>query len=179
MAAIPSTDMTDKVIAFLKARFPGFEVVQPLATIEDNTKKVFGQKIGNQIKARGSAQAGNLISHEGSLQLLEVAGLNIWFTDPHLKITFSYTSTTHAERWVWPGGVFADNVWDSLHPAGTITAVLHMAPQKSALLHLETTVQAGNDDRANSFIKDRVVPQMFGKLDALFEEFMNVSVEPG
>lgn len=179
MNAIPSTDMTDKVIAFLKARFPGFEVVQPLATIEDKTKKIAGVKSGSQIKARGSAQAGNLISHEGSLQLLSVAGLNIWFTDPHLKITFSYTSTTHAERWVWPGGAKVDNVWDSLHPAGTITSVLHMKPQKSAILHLETTVHAGNDDRANSFVKDRIVPQMFDKLDALFEEFTKVTVEPG
>jgi hypothetical protein len=46
-----------------------------------------------------------------------------------------------------------------------------MIPTKNAVLRLEISVDPGNADAPNDFVKNRVVPLHLGKLDALLEEF--------
>jgi hypothetical protein len=164
-------DYTTQVIEFLKSRFPGHEVFQPLSTWQDNTREDLGVKTGNEIKAKGTSRIGDFVSAEGAFKRIDVANFTLWVTEPHLKFTFRFKSDTHGEKWMWPGGLFAENVWDSVHPEGTITGVLRMIPTKNAVLRLEISVDPGNADAPNDFVKNRVVPLHLGKLDALLEEF--------
>ncbi|TXT38610.1 MAG: hypothetical protein FD138_302 [Planctomycetota bacterium] len=170
-------DLTNEAVDFMKQRLPGHEVHQPLKTFQDNTSTNFlGVRTGNEIKAKGRAKVSNYISHSGSIKRLQAGNFTLWITEPFLKITFKYTSQTHGERWIWPGGIFVDNVWNDVHPEGTVTAVLTMIPQQNAVLRLELTVESGNDDRPNNFIKDHVAPQLLGRIDSLLEEFTGKSI---
>lgn len=169
-------DFTDRVIEFLKERFPGYEVHQPLTTFINNTTERLGVKFGDEIKARGSVRVGDFDRHEGTLKRIQVQSHTFWFTEPYLKISFHYTSKTSAERWLWPGGLIVDHPWGNSQPEGILSGTLHMVPQEGAVLHLGATAKGGHDDRPNNFIADRVAPQTLGKLDALLEEFTGISI---
>lgn len=171
--------MTNEVISFLKERLPGFEVHQPMTTFEDNTNKdLLGNKYGNRVMAKGYAKVLGFSAATGSVKTVRIpsSDLNLWITDPFLKFTFAFTSQTRGERWIEPGGILTDILWGDVHPEGSVTAVLTMAPQKNATLRMEISVDTGNDDRPNRFIKERVAPLLIGRIDTLLEEFTGTSI---
>lgn len=169
-------DFTQQLLAFLLNRFVNHEVHQPLMTFIDDTRDILGVRTGSRIMARGSARIDALLSHEGTLKRVQAAHLNVWLTDPFLKVTFKYVGQTQGETWIEPGGIFVDHPWKNAQPAGIVTAILTLTPQRNSGLRLEVTPDAGHDDRPNNFIKDKVVPQTIGKLDALLEEFTNTII---
>jgi hypothetical protein len=165
-------DFTNEMIEHLKA-FVGHEVYQPLTVYKDETSDNLGFKVGKELRARGSARINEYQSHTGSIKRISVQNYNMWFAD--LKIVYRYTSQTTGETWGYPGGVLLDYPWGDLHPQGTIVATLQLQ-QSSGAVHLEVQVDADHDDNPGWFIRDRVVPQTIGKLDALMENFTGISI---
>jgi hypothetical protein len=63
-------DVTDDFKDHLNKHLIGIKFDQPLMTVQDNTKNVFGVKTGNQIKARGWAKFDS-VTIDGSLKRKE------------------------------------------------------------------------------------------------------------
>jgi hypothetical protein len=168
-------DRTAEFVDFMKNHFVGFRSDQPLTTFRDNTHSVLGVKTGDQIKARGWVQIDSLLHSNGSMIQIDlpVAPFHLWAAD--VVMVFKYVSQTHGERWVWPGGAFVNNEWDSLHPEGTISIHMTFVPGANGQLGISVTVSPGHDDRANEFIAN-VARGTAGKADSLIETFTGQSV---
>jgi hypothetical protein len=102
-------------------------------TYIDNTETtdLFVDKLisGHKIMARGSCKVVSLTGYSGDIKKIDDEdGDQLWKAKPPLTLDFRYESWTHGEKWVYPGGAFADNVWDNVYPQGTIRAVITMEP---------------------------------------------------
>jgi hypothetical protein len=158
-------EMIDKFKEHLNTQLVDKKFEQDLTTWQDNTENQFGQRIGNQIKARGWAKIDKITEIEGKLIKKHypddpdagIVAFDVWKGD--LKITMDWSSFTHGERWVWPGGAKVDNVWDSLHPKGKAVVTVSITPQGAVIKDWKVTVSsyAGNNDRANEFVSERLI----------------------
>jgi hypothetical protein len=170
-------DVTNDLVSFLKQRLIGYDVHQPLKTIDrDVTSVPFGGEVGSEIKARGSAEITEFVGHIGTLAKIEVGNYRIWATDPHFIFTLRYRGSTGSERRTVPGGAVIDKPWGDIHPKGSLKATLFMRPQHNAELKLEVDVDADHNDRPGHFVRDHVVRKVIDKIDGLLEEFTGVSV---
>lgn len=171
-------DRTDDYINHIKMHFVGHQVDQPLMTFEDNTSSTPLGRVGNQIKAKGWVKIEDLLHHQGSIQQIDlpVAPHVLWVAD--LVMVFKYKGWTHGERWVWPGGLFVDNVWDSLHPEGTVSIHLKYVPGQNGQMAVSATVNPGHPDRPNRFIAD-LARRTAGHADSLTEGFTGQAVAVG
>jgi hypothetical protein len=180
-------DVVDRTQDFLnkvRNEFVGYQVEQPLTTYIDNTTEIGpnwppGSKIrtGNEIKARGWCKIETLASSTGQLQSISVPGIGAQFWLANLTVDFRYQSWTHGERWLWPQGIFVDNVWNDISPQGTIRAILTMQAMRNGVLRLECMVDPNHDDDPGHFIRDRVAPKVVARLDFLAENFTGVHVD--
>jgi hypothetical protein len=152
-----TTDRTADFFKFMKDHFVGFSRDQPLTVFQDNTSSNYGVTAGNKIMAKGSVTIGDVIHQDGNISVIDipVAPFHLWAAD--VVMVFSYSSQTHGEKWLYPGGIFVDNVWDNLHPGGTISLHLTFVPGGNGQLGVAVTVNPGNPDDPNNFIKGLVL----------------------
>lgn len=178
-----TVDKTNELLDRVRNEFVGYQIEQPTVTYQDNTTTIntpLGTvRTGNQIKARGSCKVVALTGNSGAFKLKidDEDGSQYWKTYPTMVMDFHYESQTHGERWIWPGGVFSENVWDDIHPKGSIRAIVTMQPQHNGKLHLEITVDPDHDDDPGHFIRDRVAPGLINRLDWILENMTNTAVD--
>jgi hypothetical protein len=170
-------DKSTQFFQYMKDHFIGFQQDQPLMTFEDNTTSRLGITTGDKIKAKGWVKIGEMTHSQGTIQTIDlpVPPHVLWVAD--LIMVFKYISFTHGERWVYPGGVFVDNVWDSLHPEGTIRLHLTYVPGGNGSMGIAVTVNPGHGDRPNRFITG-VARQTAARADSLIEQFTGQTVIP-
>ncbi|WP_342762077.1 hypothetical protein [Bacillus sp. BR3(2024)] len=168
----------DTLVEKLNSQLVNKSVEQPLMTYQDNTSRdpITRSEVGNKIKARGSATIESFVNHEGEFEKITLPnGQNFWYAN-NLKVTYKYTSSTHGERWIYPGGVFVDNVWNELHPTGTVTFIFNLEVQKNGTIGLNVTIDAGHEDRPGHFVRDHVVVHFRQNAIKAFQDYTGVEI---
>lgn len=167
-------NVTEHLIEHLKRHFVGNRVKQPLMTFIDQRNDL---GIGNKIMARGEATITEFLSHDGIIEKESIFNGSAYRAD--LKLTFKYAGQTHGERWLYPGGVFVDNVWDSLHPTGEIK--FHIRADQSSnwtVSITNMTFGAIHEDRPNRFVRDHVASKFINVITPLIPQALEQTPVP-
>lgn len=173
-------DRSEEYRGHLNSQYLNTRADQSLMSFIDNTKSSPIGKYGTEIKAKGWARVAEFSSFSGRLIQDEFRGNRVWITDS-LRMTFRYEGWTRGELWTWVAGgsSWSGDEWGDINPAGQIIAGLSMDFQRNGVLTWSITVEPGNDDRPNRFIRDVVATKLLGTLDNLTEMFTGVEIVNG